>query len=62
MMEGRLRAVETRTAEDAIRREQMSSDIATIKSNGVWMIRLFVGGFIAAFVAFITGGGLALPI
>lgn len=38
------------------------TDIATIKDDQKWLIRLVLGGIVLAIIAFIVGGGLRIPL
>lgn len=38
----------------------IGTDVKEIKDSQRWIIRLIIGGLVAAIIAFITGGGLVI--
>jgi len=58
-LEGRVNAIETRVAVAESNIAEIREDIAGIKDNTTWILRLIIGGLIAAAIAFLVGGGFA---
>lgn len=59
-VEGRLSAVETKNAVDEVHRTNVEKRLSSIEDTLKWLLRLVIGGMLAAFVAFVVKGGLVL--
>ena len=56
-LESKVGYLETRVAVAESNIAEIRQDIAGIKDNTTWILRLIIGGLIAAVVAFLIGGG-----
>lgn len=58
-VESRLGQVEMKNAVDEVHRKNVEQRLANIESGQTWLLRLVLGGIIAAAVVFVINGGLA---
>lgn len=58
-LEVRVSALEVTSAVEAERHKSLIKRLDKLDSHLLWLVRLVIGGLIAAIVAFVTGGGLA---
>ena len=58
-VESRLAQVETKNAVDEVHRQNVEQRLRNIESGQTWLIRLVIGGIVAAAMAFVISGGLS---
>ena len=58
-LEGKVGSLETRVAVAESNIAEIRQDISGIKDNTTWILRLIIGGLIAAVIAFLISGGFS---
>lgn len=59
-VEGRLAAIETRNAVDAVHRDNVTERLVAIEDTLKWLVRLVIGGLLLGGLTFAIQGGLTL--
>lgn len=60
-IESRLQLLETRDAVAAVHHQNITVRLDGIEDTLKWLVRLIIGGLVAAGVAFLVQGGLVIP-
>lgn len=59
-MRGQLTGIETRSAVDEVHRANIDKRLTGIEDSQKWLLRAFIGGFVAAALTFVVSGGLSI--
>lgn len=60
-LESRIYALEARDAVAAVHHQNITVRLDGIEDTLKWLVRLIIGGLVAAGVAFLVQGGLVIP-